>query len=254
MRKIVCYLVVGSSWMASLRGFAAAPPPLAGFTRENAVEIMKSAEKIRCLDQAEVDVTLTNEQDKKKTIYDLNILRSSSRRAFVDFRAPDEERGRKMLAVDRNYWSKFPDSKRVVAISRREMIGNSAFAIADLFQLDAEADFDPTVVAKEQCDKVACLKLYLKAKHDEAPYAEVYYWVEEKGYFPLKAEFYGDSSKKLKTMIVESRRPIAGMVRPELARMIDAVTEGHFSLWKTRKMEPRNIPDQVFTKDYLGRK
>lgn len=228
-------------------------PPMP-YTKEMAVEVMKSAEKIRCVDHAEVDVTLTNQQDAKKTIYDLSILRSTGRRAFVEFRAPDEERGRKMLAVERNYWSKFPDSKRVVAISRREMIGNSAFAIADLFQLDAEADFDPTIVGKEMCEKVACLRLLLKAKHDEAPYAQVNYWVEESGYFPLKAEFFGESSKKLKTMTVETRRPIAGMIRPETLKMVDDVTQGHQSRWKTRRMEKRSIPDQVFSKEYLGGK
>lgn len=232
----------------------AAPSPSSPYTKEMAKEVMKTAEKIRCLDQAEVDVTLTNQQDSKRTIYDLNILRSTERRAFVDFRAPDEERGRKMLAIGNNYWSKFPDSRKVVAISRREMIGNSAFAIADLFQLDAEADFDPQIIGKESCGKTTCLRLLLKAKHEDAPYAQVNYWVEEKDYFPIKAEFFGESSKKLKTMTVDARRPIAGMLRPEILKMIDDVTQGHSSIWKTRRMEKRSIPDQVFSKEYLGSK
>ena len=231
---------------------ATAPRPTTTYTKENALEVMRTAEKIRCLDQAEIDVTLTNQEGAKKTSYELNILRSSGKRAFVSFQAPEEEVGRKMLAVGSNYWSKFPDSRRVVAISRREMIGNSAFAIADLFQLDAERDFDPVIVGKEVCDKVSCLRLLLTAKSDDAPYAKVNYWVEEVGYFPIKAEFFGESAKKLKTMSIEARQQLAGMIRPELVRMVDDVTEGHTSMWKTRKMEGRNIPDQVFNKEYLG--
>jgi hypothetical protein len=223
----------------------------AKISKEEAKEILRRAEEIRCLEQAEVSVELTNVEADQKIVYDLRILNSTERRAYVEFLAPPEERGRKMLAQGRNYWSTFPDSKRIVTISKREMIGNSAFAMADIFQLDPEADYDPEVVAHEEQDGVALLKLDLKGKHDDVPYARVRYWVEEKGYFPVKAEFYGLSGKAIKVLTVEARKELGGMMRPEVSRMEDLVKKGHTSFWRTKSMTPKKVPDTVFTKDYL---
>lgn len=232
---------------------AAPSPALAAgkWTKAQAMEILKIAEEIRSLDKAEITVDLKNVADKHETIYDLKILRSTENRAHIEFLGPKEERGRRMLAKGMSYWSTFPDSKKVVAISRREMIGNSAFALADIFQLDAEKDYDPEIVAEEAVDKAKALKLDLKAKHDEAPYARIEYWVEAEGYFPIKAKFYGVSGKHLKTMTMETRKEIAGRVRPEVSKMVDEVTKGHVSWWKTKSMTAANVPDNVFTKEYL---
>ncbi len=237
---------------AALAVLLASPAPAAGkWTKEDAKKILKTAEEIRSLERAEVTVDLRTVQDKQETTYDLKILRSTERRAYIDFLGPKEERGRKMLAKGMSYWSTFPDSKRVVAISRREMIGNSAFALADIFQMDVDTDYDPEIVAEEELDKVKVLKLDLKGKHEEAPYARIEYWVESTGYFPVQARFYGVSGKHLKTMTVVNRKDIAGRERPEVTKMIDEVTKGHVSWWRTKSMTAADPPDTVFTKDYL---
>jgi outer membrane lipoprotein-sorting protein len=232
---------------------AAASPPAAAhkIDKAEAKSILKRAEEIRCLEKAEVAVELSNLDGKMKVVYQLKILNSTQRRAYIEFLAPAEERGRKMLAQGRNYWSTFPDSKRIVTISKREMIGNSAFAMGDIFQLDAEEDYDPETAVRETVDGVPLIMLDLKGKNEDVPYARIKYWVEEKGYFPVRAEFYGLSGKMLKALTVESRKEIGGLVRPEVSRMDDKVTKGHVSFWRTTAMTARDIPDTVFTKDYL---
>jgi len=221
------------------------------WTRDEAKRIVKTAEEIRSLEKAEVAVNLKTTAGDKNTAYDMKVLRSTDRRAYLEFLTPQEERGRKMLAQGNNYWSTFPDSKRVVTISRREMIGNSAFAIADIFQMDSENDYDPEIKGKETRDGVPLLKLHLVAKHKDAPYAAIDYWVEEKGSFPVEARFYGLSGKHLKTMTVETRKQLGGRLRPEILKMVDEVTKGHVSWWKTVTMKAAEVPDHVFTKDYL---
>lgn len=227
--------------------------PVSGqnWTKELAKKVLKTAEEIRSLEKADIAVDLKNIEGKKTVIYDLKILRSTGDRAYLEFLAPAEERGRKMLAKGRSYWSTFPDSKRIVAISRREMIGNSAFALADIFQLDSEKDYDPAIVAEEVKDGMKLYKLSLKSKHEDTPYASIIYWVEVDGYFPNRAQFYGLSGKHLKTMTIDSRKPIAGRIRPEVTRMVDEITEGHISWWKTKRMDHADVPDQVFSKEYL---
>lgn len=241
---IVSICLVASAGLAN-------PVGAASWTKEDAKSVLKTAEEIRSLDKAVVAVDLRTVQDKQQTTYDLKILRSTERRAYIEFLGPKEERGRKMLAKGMSYWSTFPDSKRVVAISRREMIGNSAFALADIFQMDVDNDYDATIVAEEVLAAVPVLRLTLKGKHDEAPYARIDYWVEAAGYFPVKAAFYGASGKHLKTMTVESRQQIAGRLRPEVTKMVDEVTKDHTSWWTTKSMSAASPPDGVFTKDYL---
>lgn len=221
------------------------------YTKQQAVDILNEAEQIRSLEKAEITVDLKTVSGKQESVYDMKILRSTERRAYINFVGPPEERGRRMLALGRSYWSTFPDSKRVVAISPREMIGNSAFALADIFQLDAENDYNTEIVAAEKENGVDLLKLELKEKHKEAPYTRIEYWVEVKGSFPVKAKFYGPSGKHLKTMTVDTRKEIGGRLRPEVSKMVDEVVTGRVSWWKTKTMVVANVPDQIFSKDYL---
>jgi outer membrane lipoprotein-sorting protein len=253
MKKLILFLSLcaGAGLFGTLIIQAAGALPAKKYTKAQAEAILREAEEIRSLEKAEILVDLKTVSGKQETTYDMKILRSTERRAFIDFVGPPEERGRKMLAKGQSYWSTFPDSKRVVAISRREMIGNSAFALADIFQLDAENDYDTEIVGEEKEGATDLLKLELKGKHDEAPYARIEYWVETKGSFPVKARFYSTSGKHLKTMTVESRKEIAGRLRPEVSKMVDEVTVGRVSWWKTRAMTPANVPDQIFSKDYL---
>jgi outer membrane lipoprotein-sorting protein len=224
---------------------------LTGYTKEAAKEILVTAEKIRSLEKAEIKVNLKNLSENVESVYNMKILRSTDRRAYIEFLSPPEERGRRMLARGQQYWSTFPDSKKVVQINRREMIGNSAFALADVFQMDADEDYDPLIVSEEVIEKKDMLKLELKAKHEDAPYACVEYWVTKKESFPLKARFYSVSGKHLKTMTVESTEKIGGRIRPAISKMVDEVVKGHISWWTTKSMVAAQVPDAVFTQEYL---
>ena len=213
--------------------------------------ILATAEEIRSPKQAEIFVNLVTTQAKQKTSYEMKILRSTERRAHIDFLGPKEERGRRMLAQGNRYWSTFPSSRRVVAISRKEMIGNSAFALADIFQMDAEKDYNAKIVERTTIAKKAVLKLQLDAKHEDSPYFKIFYWVEVDGYYPVQAEFYGFSGNLLKTMTVGPRKKLAGRERPESLIMKDEVIVGRRSVWNTQKMRQYQFPDHVFTKEYL---
>ena len=213
--KLVCL------WFAMIQPLTAMGK--SEYSKAQAKQILVIAEEIRSLEQAEVGVQLKTKIGELETSYEMKILRSSQKRAHIEFLGPAEERGRRMLAKGNNYWSTFPDSKKVISISRKEMIGNSAFALADIFQLDAENDYDPTIVGEEKLSEAQVLKLDLAAKHKDAPYARIEYWVEKDGYFPVKARFFGVSGKLMKTMTVESRAEIASRERPKVSKMVDEV-------------------------------
>ena len=224
------------------------------WTKAEAVKILKIAEDIRSPDKAVIMSELKTLGDQRDTIYDMRIMRSTEQRAYLEFLAPPEEVGRRMLAKGRRYWSTFPDSKRVVAISKKEMIGNSVFALADMFQIDANTDYDPLIQAVETIDGRPALRLELTGKHEDAPYARITYWVEKDSFFPIQAMFYGVSGKHLKTLHVESRAVLAGKMRPAVTKMTDEIVKGHISFWKTKSMLSENVSDDVFSKEFISSK
>ncbi len=239
------------SWIFFI-GLAASTLFAQADSKTKAKKAVQVAEELRSADQAQLDVTMNNLDGKVESFYLMMVFRASGRRALVEFLGPKAEIGRKLLAVKNSYWSTFPDSKRVHAISRREAIGNSAFALADLFQMDTENDYDPDVVKSETVAGKKCLLLELKAKHSEAPYHRILYHVEEAGFFPVQAQFFGVSGKHLKTMTVEQRAVLNGRLRPKVLKMVDAVTKGKSSVWTTNKITPKTLPDKMFSVQFLS--
>jgi hypothetical protein len=223
----------------------------------DARKIIQDAEAKRVIDNVLVNVDLrtiiTSKQGKQEIRYGLIVERGVQRRAIVKFSKPEIERGRRMLVVGHQYWAKFPDSKRVHLISRKEVIGNSVFQLVDLFQMDIEKDYD---FKREKSGigchgKRKCHKIVLKAKHDDAPYAKVDYYIDEVNHMPRSADFYGISGKKLKTLKVISTAVLVGQERPETFEMVDQVTKGRKSVWNTQKMTPRKFPSSYFVKESL---
>ena len=222
--------------------------PKPNFDKNLAQSAIKKAETLRSVDHSESSVDLASfSKEKRDNIkYNIRILRSTNLRAYLEFLAPDYERGRHMLAIGKKYWSKFPDSKRVVEISRKEAIGNTAFEMGDLFQIDAHNDYDPIDLQKEE----GLTKITLISKHPDTTYNKIEYYLTSENY-PVKAKFYGVSDKHIKTMYIEKSGPLGGMTRPTVLKMVDEITPGKYSIWTTKKLTLKKIPDSIFSTAYL---
>jgi hypothetical protein len=84
-------------------------------------------------------------------------------------------------------------------------------------------------------------------------YQRVRYWVRQSDYRPYKAEFYSVSDRLLKTCRYEDFRSLGGKVRPARLVMVDAVQKGAESRLEYSSMKLRELPDHIFTKEYLRR-
>lgn len=217
----------------------------------DAADIIKKAESIRTLEQAKSQVSVITIDGKSKTKYEMDVLQGDARKAYLEFTGPKVEVGRRMLAIKTKYWSKFPDSRRVVSISRKEAIGNSAFAIADVFQMDVDEDYTAKILARELVSGKKCYKIELNTNGGDAPYHKIIYFVGEQNFQPVKAEFYAVSGILLKIMTVEKHAKILGVLRPSVLKMVDNVSKGKISWWHTRSSRKSRVRDEVFTKAYL---
>jgi hypothetical protein len=70
---------------------------------------------------------------------------------------------------------------------------------------------------------------------------------------PFKAEFYSVSNRLLKTCSYENFQQVLGILRPTRLVMRDALKKSEQSVLEYSDMKPRDLPDRVFTKEYLRR-
>jgi hypothetical protein len=81
----------------------------------------------------------------------------------------------------------------------------------------------------------------------------VRYWVRQRDYRPHKAEFYSVSNRLLKTCRYDDFRVLGGKVRPARLVMTDALSRDTDSTLLYSDLKLRELPDQIFTKEYLRR-
>jgi outer membrane lipoprotein-sorting protein len=213
-------------------------------------KILNKAEQIRAPENGRSQVSLRSQSGDQLVDYDLDILIGSGRRGLVNFLAPMVERGRRMLVVPSFQWMRFRSSKRAIAISNREAIGNSTFALVDIFRMDtSEYDVEIRKLSSEASKSEVSLELTAKAA--TAAYTKIIYVVEAQSWFPIRVHFYGPSGKLLKSMYSESKAQLGNMLRVGSVRMVDEITENRISWWKTKSLIEEKFPEQVFTTSYL---
>jgi hypothetical protein len=95
--------------------------------------------------------------------------------------------------------------------------------------------------------------LELDAVDRGVTYHRVRYWVRQSNHWPHKAEFYSLSERLLKTCHYQKFERMAGRLRPTRLVMEDGLRQGEESVLEYSDMRLRDLPDKVFTKDYLKR-
>ena len=108
-------------------------------------------------------------------------------------------------------------------------------------------------VLTEKIDGESVHVLELTAVDRSVTYHRVLYWVRQSNNWPQKAEFYSLSDRLLKTCIYEDFRQLGGRARPTRLVMQDALRSGEESVLEYADMRLRDLPDKMFTKDYLKR-
>jgi len=95
--------------------------------------------------------------------------------------------------------------------------------------------------------------LELTAVDRGVTYQKVTYWVKESNSRPYRAEFYSLSGRLLKICRYENFRTLLGAMRPTRLIMENALHKGDESVLEYSSMKLRDLPDKMFTKDYLKR-
>jgi len=204
-------------------------------------------------DGFEVTVAITTTTDDGSTeARKYKVLSKGNENTVVLATEPASERGQIMLMKGRDLWLFLPTVSQPVRLSLAHRLTGQV-ANGDLARANFLGDYKPKLLRTEQVDGEAMYVLELNAVDRGVTYNRVVYWVRQSNYRPTKAEFYSLSDRLLKTCLYRNYEKMAGQTRPTRLVMQDALRKGEESVLEYSDMRLRELPDKVFTKDYLKR-
>jgi len=217
-------------------------------------EMLTRADRIRFPDEGfQVDVTITTtEADVAEDVRAYRILSKGNSQTLVQTTAPVVDRGQILLMRDRDLWAFLPNLSQPIRLPLSQKLTGQV-ANGDLARANFVGDYEPRLLRTEKIDGVSYHVLQLDAVDSGVTYRQVLFWVNAKNSWPYKAEFYALSGRLLKTGLYQDFRALGGETRPTRLVIEDALRRGRRSVLEYRDMVMRDLPDKVFTKDYLKR-
>lgn len=240
--------------MALLLGLFAWPAWAEEATEDDAVaqEILRRADRIRFPEGGfQVDVTITTTQsDSAPDTRAYRILSNGNSRTLVQTTAPVVDRDQILLMRDRDLWAFLPNLSQPIRLPLSQRLTGQV-ANGDLARANFVGDYRPTLLRKEKIEGGIYHVLQLDALDRWITYRRVLYWVNANNAQPHKAEFYALSGRLLKTAYYQAYQALGGETRPTRLLVEDALRKGNTSVLDYSNMVERELPDKIFTKDYL---
>lgn len=256
------FIPQGAAWLAGAGGLcwllptaAAAPDPQA---------LLAASDAIRNPGQAfKVTVTLTEFDKGVQT--DTSTLLSYSRTmagsgqfaSLIQFMQPARDAGKLMLKHGSDLWFYDPGTKASIRISPQQRLMGQA-ANGDVVTVNLAKDYEATLKAEEEVmdgerRTRRAYKLGLTARSPGATYAAVELWVDAENNRPLRARFFAESGRLLKTAFFRRYQQQLGRERPTETVIIDGLNPQSVTLMRFTDFATPNLPAKWFQRDNLSR-
>lgn len=209
-----------------------------------------------------VTVTLTEFQNGKQV--DTSTLVSYSRTqeggqfsSLIRFVLPARDAGKLMLKNGNEMWFYDPTNKASVRLSPQQRLLGQA-SNGDVATVNLARDYKATIATTEEIkDGEGNLrkanKLLLVSSAPNVTYASIEMWVDSENNRPLKARFFAESSRLLKTAYYRKYQAQLGAERPTETVIIDGLNPQSVTLMRFSDYLARAIPDTWMQKDFLPR-
>ena len=221
---------------------------------EVARNILKKADQIRFpLEAFQVEVAIkTSAPGQAVDLKKYRVLSKGNENTIVMVTEPAAERGQTMLMKGRDLWIFLPSVSQPVRLSLAQRLTGQV-ANGDLARSNFSGDYTPKLLRSDAVGSEKYHVLELTAVDRSVTYNKVIFWVKESNFWPHRAEFYSLSNRLLKTCRYENFQTMLGIQRPTRLVMEDALRKGEESVLEYSVMELKELPDRMFTKDYLNR-
>ena len=201
----------------------------------------------------QVDVVITSTApDKEPERRKYRILSKGNDNTLVITLEPAADKGQVLLMRGRDLWVYLPNLSQPVRLALSQRLTGQV-ANGDLARANFAGDYTPRLLGTEELDGESCFVLDLDALDRSVTYHRIKYWIREAGVRPQKAEFYSLSDRLLKVGHYRAFQEFAGKVRPTEVLIEDALHQGEQSLLQYSNLHLKELPDKIFSKDYLKR-
>jgi outer membrane lipoprotein-sorting protein len=221
---------------------------------ELAKSIVEKADQVRFpVEPFEVQVMIsTTDADSPSEARKYRVFAKGHENSVVMVTEPASERGQILLMKGRDLWVFLPTVSQPVRLSLAQRLTGQV-ANGDIARANFGGDYSAKLLRTEKTEDGAFYVLELTAIDRSVTYHRVIYWVRQLSHWPYKAEFYSLSDRLLKICLYQNYKPMAGRERPTRLVMQNALLKDEESVLEYSSMRLRDLPDRMFTKDYLKR-
>jgi hypothetical protein len=243
------------AWMGAPSAVHGAPDAQAVLAASDAVR--NPAEPFR------VTVTLT--VFEKGLMVDSSTLMSFNRvieasgqfASLVRFEQPLRDTGKLMLKRGSELWFFDPGTKISVRISPQQRLLGDA-ANGDVITVNFARDYKATLQAEESITDGErkprrAYKLALAANADDVTYPTIELWVDTANNWPIRARFFAESGRLLKTAYYRKFQRQLGTDRPTETVIIDGLNPQSVTIVRLSDFAARPVPMSWFQRDFLPR-
>lgn len=202
--------------------------------------------------QVNVAIRTTSPEHPEDDLYHYQVLSKGNENSIVRITEPASERGQTILMKGRDLWIFMPSVSQPIRLSLSQRLTGQV-ANGDIARANFAGDYHPQLLRDESIEGENYHVLELTGVDRSVTYQKVLLWVNQSNYRPYQAEFYSVSGRLLKTSRYENFDEILGEIRPTRIVMEDALKSGEVSILDYSDMKLRDLPDKLFTKNYLKR-
>ena len=175
---------------------------------------------------------------------------------LVRFLSPARDVNKLMLRNGNDLWFYDPASKASVRVSPQQRLLGQA-ANGDVVTVNLAKDYRAQLAGEEDTmdgekHNRHCYKLALAAALDSVTYNHIEMWIETGTNRPVKARFYTDSGRLLKTAFYRHYEMELGVERPTETVIIDGLDPKWVTVMRYSDYAYRDIPDTWMQRDYLS--
>lgn len=178
-------------------------------------------------------------------------------RSLIRYLAPARDANKLILFNGKDMWFFDPASKASIRLSPQQRLLGQA-SNGDVVTVNLAKDYQATSATEEDTQDGErqprhCYKLGLAASTPDATYHRIEMWVDASTTRPVKARFYTESGKLMKTAYYRRYQKIFGIERPTETVIIDGLDPAWVTVMRYSDWVKRDVPEAWLQRDYLPR-
>ncbi|MBF0352196.1 MAG: outer membrane lipoprotein-sorting protein [SAR324 cluster bacterium] len=232
--------------------------PLAGYSQTTPGEWLKTIdESMNPVSYESYRKLINIEPDGRRKEFVLFALKQGADKVALLFLSPASEKGRSSLRVGDNMWLYIPNVAKPIRITSLQSVTGGVFNNADILSVDYQAEYDALDMqtlteANEGGSKL--LQLNLKAKTSSAAYDRLEMVIDPDLKYPLIIRAVSATGMLLKTLYFKDVKDFGGGIRrPAVIETDSPLYKGYKSAIVFASLKAREVPQEVFTTDYMNK-